>query len=95
MIKVKTGVQPKHLVIAAALANVSEILKLELTITSGTDGKHMPGSKHYTGEALDIRTSNLTRTNRERVLVALKGRLGPQYDVVLEKDHIHVEYDPS
>ena len=95
MLKVKTGVTPKNLVIAAAVANTAEILGLVLTITSGTDGKHMRGSKHYSGEALDIRTRGLTKSNVTRVLGTLSARLGREYDVVLEKDHIHIEYVPA
>lgn len=25
----------------------------------------------------------------------MKRRLGPDYDAILEKDHIHVEFDPN
>lgn len=95
MIKVKTGVTPRNLIIAAALANVAEEEKLELVITAGTDGKHMVGSKHYTGEALDIRTSNLTQGQILLVMSGLKHRLGSSYDVLIEADHVHVEFDPK
>jgi hypothetical protein len=95
MLKVKSGVTPRNLVIAAAVANTAQILGLELTITSGTDGKHKRGSKHYSGEALDVRTRNLTKANVKRVVDMLAARLGRGYDVVLETDHIHVEYDPK
>lgn len=93
MLKIKSGVKPQLLVIAAALANISQVESLELVITSGTDGKHMIGSKHYNGEALDLRISNLTITQRDLVRTKLKQRLGVNYDIVLEKDHIHIEYD--
>ena len=95
MIKVKDGVTPKNLVIAAAIANTSQELGLELTITSGTDGKHMKGSKHYTGEALDLRSNNLTKSQTNKVVGVLKKRLGAAYQVIVESDHIHIEYDPK
>lgn len=64
----------------------------ELVITSAKDGKHGPKSLHYEGLALDLRSRNLN--GREMFVVAdLKLALGPDYDVVLEADHIHVEYD--
>ena len=96
MIWVKAGVKPyRLLMLAAYVANVAEALGLDVTITSAMDGTHMQGSKHYTGEALDLRISNLTKDQREDLLAGLRDRMGKSYDVVLEKDHIHVEYDPA
>ena len=66
----------------------------ELVITAGTDGKHMEGSLHYKGRALDFRTWNLNGKEKE-VAAELKKELGDSYDVVLEGDHIHCEFDPS
>ena len=95
MLKVKNGVSPKNLVIAAAAANVAHVMDVTVYITSGTDGKHMTGSKHYTGEALDLRISNLTKPQIHEVVSRLKTRLGLDYDVILESDHIHIEHDPN
>lgn len=95
MLKVKSDVTPKNLTIAAAIANVAQLMDLELVITSGTDGKHMEGSKHYTGDALDLRTRNLTKKQQVQVMNALRKRLGPDYDLVMESDHMHLEYDPE
>ena len=95
MLKVKTGVTPRNLVIAAAIANVGEILGLGMVITSGTDGIHKKGSKHYTGEALDLRISNIPPALIQKVIVNLQKRLGDGYQVIREHDHIHIEYDPA
>ncbi len=97
MLKVKTGVMPKNLVIAAAAINAALILGApsDVWITSGTDGTHMKGSKHYEGNALDLRRKNMTPDVLAQYLLVLKERLGRDYDVVLERDHIHVEYDPK
>ena len=62
------------------------------TITSCTDGDHKPGSLHHTGRAVDLRLPTL---GVEQIVQQLKNRLGDEYDVVLEKDHIHLEYDPK
>lgn len=59
---------------------------LTLVVTSGMDGKHMPGSLHYQGLAADIRFP---------LRDEIKAALGPDWDVVWEKDHVHVEYDPK
>lgn len=93
MLKIKLGVTPKNLVIAAGIANVGEILGLNLVITSGNDGTHMVGSKHYTLEALDLRTSNIPPALLPKVIEHLQARLGPDYQVITEADHLHIEWD--
>lgn len=65
------------------------------TITSGTDGTHSEKSLHYSGNAIDLRTRNLNAGMIPAYIVAMKERLGPEFDVVLEEDHVHVEYDPK
>lgn len=67
----------------------------ELVITSGTDGSHMPTSLHYKGMALDFRTNNVPPPQVPLIHKDLRAALGPDYDVVLEGDHIHAEFDPK
>lgn len=66
-------------------------------VTSANDSGHMRGSKHYTNEAFDIRTRNVNGGHAECVAWrdSMKEGLGADYDVILEKDHIHVEFDPK
>lgn len=72
-----------------------------MRITSTTDGTHMAGSKHYNGEAIDvgIRSSStfqfFSKAIQIALVAAIKAVLGADYDVVLESDHIHIEYDPK
>jgi len=67
----------------------------ECVITSCTEGKHSKGSRHYVGLAFDVRTRDLP-TKKRSILAGMIGKcLTNQYDVVLEKTHIHVEYDPE
>ena len=96
MIRIKTGVTPHNLVILAAAANIAQILDITLVVTSGTDGTHKTGSKHYSGDALDFRTVNLIASIIPAIIARLQRRLGPAYQVLLETSppHIHVEYDP-
>lgn len=63
----------------------------ELFITSTFESNHSAGSLHYSNDAFDFSRPVL---NREKVK-SLKERLGNDYDVVVESDHIHVEYDPK
>ena len=62
-------------------------------ITSGSDSKHGPNSLHYVGKALDLRTNNLPPQAVQSIVDRLKEALGSQFDVVLESDHIHIEFD--
>src|SRR4030095_736368 len=66
------------------------------TITSAVDGTHMATSKHYTGDALDWRIWESNQKGvTSSIVEELKYYLGSDYDVILETDHIHIEYDPS
>ena len=101
MIKVKTTVMPKNLVIMAACANVAEAMGIEVVVTSGKDSKHMMGSKHYAGNALDIRSKNF-KSYEDKLLYldAVMERLGEKYQGILEfvdtpNEHFHIEYDPD
>lgn len=66
-----------------------------MVITSLADGKHKEDSLHYTGYAADLRTRDLDDSDKKLVAKMLRGCLGDDYDVVLESDHIHMEYDPD
>lgn len=72
----------------------------EPELTSGTDGEHMEGSKHYIGAAADFGNHfpDWTRHSpgmRIRAVEMLKAELGSDYDVIPEPDHYHIEYDPK
>lgn len=74
-------------------AEVYYDLGYTLVITSMYDGAHMPGSFHYEGLAADLRTSMVPKERLPSLVAALRRKLPRYWDVVLEKDHIHVEYD--
>ena len=101
MIKIKSGVLPKNLTILAAVANVAAGLDHDVIVTSGIDGKHMTGSKHYSYEALDIRSKNFPSTAaKQHFIDAVLKRLGSGYQMILENEgraneHFHCEYDPD
>lgn len=71
---------------------------IPFVITSLCDGKHMDGSLHYEGGAVDIRLPskyNGKAATDTEVHAELAAALGRAYDVVLEVDHLHVEFDPK
>ena len=65
----------------------------DCVITSASDGKHGPNSLHYKGQALDLRTRHINGQGLQLVVDKLREALGSQFDVVLESDHIHIEFD--
>ncbi len=97
MIHIKKGVRihgiKPEVVLALVIADqVYQQLGHDLVITAVIDGKHMRASIHYMGGAVDLRlpgADGIAARNR----IAL--RLGDDFDVVLEKSHIHIEWQPK
>jgi hypothetical protein len=88
------GISWRMFVASLLIEPIFKLYGAELVITSGVDGTHKQDSKHYEGLALDYRTRDLSGREVE-VAGKVAAALNPLgYDVVLEKDHLHVEYDP-
>lgn len=69
----------------------------ELVITSGLEDEHSAGSKHYCGKAVDMRTYYFADAQKDKVLRALKRKLGLFYKIAIhnrgkKNEHIHMEY---
>jgi len=67
----------------------------ECVVTSARDGKHSWGSLHYYGYAVDLRTryfEDKGAAAHEKLRDTLH-KISSNYDVVLHKTHIHVEFD--
>jgi hypothetical protein len=68
-----------------------------LVITSGSDGQHLPNSRHYVGEALDLRSKSFPSVAARAAFIgSLRPLLGPQFTVLLEGDgtvqeHLHIQ----
>ncbi len=105
MILFKPGVSPKHMR-AAALVGLLLVQQtfadegVDTVVTSTTEGKHTARhSKHYSGDAFDLRSKHLQPERRGIVLNKLKSALGPDYVVILESpdqawQHYHVHFAP-
>ena len=80
-----------------ALSAIEKVMENtgEYTVTSICDGIHSARSLHYVGLAADIRSRHIPAEKVAAVAVELRGALGKGYDVVVESDHIHLEYDPK
>lgn len=67
----------------------------EIVVTSTFDGSHMRNSLHYSNLAVDIRSSDKTFSQSNSFVNSLKFWFDDFLDIVLEEDHIHIEYDPK
>jgi RHS repeat-associated protein len=71
----------------------NDVANRDAMVTYTTNGTHGTNI-HYEGNAVDLRTRDLTSPQAEHAVEGLRRNLGDDYDVILEGDHIHVEYDP-
>lgn len=73
---------------------------LDDTVTSTIGDRHMQGSKHYEGLAIDLRTwqpgtrRQLSMAYKEGLAKTLRSRLDDGFQVVVKPTHIHIEWDP-
>ena len=99
--KLKKGVSLRNIrpQINVALAIANDVYAdrgYELVVTSVNDGKHSTTSLHYDGAAADLRTRHLgDQTIAIGIVENLREQLGPDFDVILESDHIHLEWQPK
>jgi hypothetical protein len=80
-----------------ALIKTDDICKkygVPFVITSTADGMHSPGSIHYYGLAFDMRNYWWLPKRKLKMLDVYKELKSvlDGYDVIWEKNHIHIEY---
>lgn len=103
---VDTGRPTKEILRAiVVVAGVYEGFCLPFTITSMQDGRHSANSLHYRDgicRAFDVRTrdeapgyAQWSDDLKRELADAIRNALGRDYDVVVERTHIHIEYDPK
>lgn len=92
-----TGVRSEILFIIYQIQKYFEehLPKKDFVITSLTDGKHMKGSLHYKGLALDMRSRDFYMKEAGDFFYWFVSNYDKEYDLVVEKDHFHIEYDPK
>ena len=100
MLRIKSGVEMVNISPQITLAiqiahSVYSQFNTDCVITSLTDGKHRENSLHYKGLAVDLRTRNIQKDQKIPLINTLRSEIGENYDVVLEKTHVHIEYDPK
>lgn len=103
---VRLGLVPEMvLALLVAEGAFHDVTAAGVTVTSGTEGVHVPQSAHPRGRALDLRIRDVSEDHRDTLTQTLRDRLGPMYVVTLERlapahlldpshwaPHLHVEY---
>ena len=89
------GLRPEILLAVVAAERIYAEMGVACVITASVDGKHSPGSLHYTGHAVDLRTRDVPSEQRAGLAARIRTCMGEDYDVLLEADHIHIEFQPK
>jgi len=87
------GLRPEILFAIIAAERVCAEMGVDCVVTACVDGVHQAGSLHYCGLAVDLRSRDFRAGDADKAIARIKQCLGADYDVVLEKDHIHIEFD--
>ena len=88
------GMRPELLLGIFIAERIWAAFGVELVLTSVRDGKHSETSLHYAGCAADFRTNGIDPDILKEIVRQLKEKLGRDFDVIVEADHIHIEYQP-
>jgi hypothetical protein len=87
------GIEQETVLAIMIAASVYDKFEQPFMVTAVTDSKHMPGSLHYVGLAVDL---GMPSANVKNVLLqSLREALADDFDVVEEGDHIHIEFQPK
>jgi len=90
------GIRPEIVLALQVAEKVYDQYGYVMTITSVIDSKHSTASLHYVGAAVDLRIRNLSsKSIAQSIVNEIKTNLGDDFDVVLESNHIHIEFQPK
>ena len=89
------GMKPEILLAIFVAEQVYAHFGFLLTVTSVNDSKHGFNSLHYIGYAFDCRTRNIEKKEQFKIKEEIEKRLGSEFDVLVESDHIHIEFQPE
>lgn len=95
------GLSPEILLGIQIVQSCFEHFGWDCVITSGIEGKHMAGSKHYSGNACDFRVNFIPSVHdKQELFDKIKESLGKDFDIIWENqgtdsEHFHLESDPK
>ena len=103
MLAIKPGVDVSGITteIVLGLLVLSDVMwkhGIPTIITSCREGKHSVGSLHYVGKGVDVRLPSRFSTIPTidlTLMMEARESLGNDYDLLLEPDHYHLEFDPK
>lgn len=106
MIKCKAGVKvfglrPEVLLALMVADSVWKSFGYDvLTITSAVDSVHGPGSLHYAGAAVDLRSKDIADDHKRLIVSRVRECLTSEFDFILEShgqtnEHFHLEFQPK
>lgn len=87
-----------NLRILSAALQTSNLMQVELVVTSANDRTHGANSLHYKDKAIDFRTKHLNKDQKDIFIRTMRCLLSDNYDIVFEgantdNEHLHVEFD--
>lgn len=88
------GVRPEMVLAFGIMRPIFERHGQPFVITSIVEGTHSRASLHYTGCAGDLRRP-ADATVAAQIVTECKSALGEDFDVILEIDHLHCEFQPK
>ena len=83
------GIRPEVVLALRIVEAVYQAHGAPFVITSVMEGTHKRASLHYVGCAADVR---LPPQDAVSIVAEAKAALGDDFDVILEGDHVHVEF---
>ena len=91
-----TGLRPEILLALVVANGVYASHGYDAVVTSLLDGLHSQTSLHYAGCAADLRTTaaQIPGSTIDVIASDIRKALTADYDVVVEADHIHLEFQP-
>lgn len=89
------NLQPQMVLAVIMAQEVYREYDTDMVITSANDSVHSRTSLHFSGNAVDLRIWNLPDGTANEVRDKLQEKLTKDFDVILESDHIHLEYQPK
>lgn len=88
------GLQPQMLLAHTVVLQVlDEKGAKQVVITAVTNGKHMAGSRHGFGLAVDYDPVEFGPAQMRDAATEIERRLPDEFDIVAHDSHIHVEWD--
>ena len=87
------GIKPEMIIATLLIEPVLNDYGQELVITEGTGGKHSATSRHYSGNALDVRIWKLSEDGTvDECADKLRTALGAEYRVIVHDTHLHIMF---